>query len=290
MASQKRDDAKDAFERRSGSKDQAGLTIEVIQIKRGVFDVCILGTSALFFNSMSEKNKRELLLPRRKRNKAELAASLKHDPLEEYRSSVYRTTGASFPTRLLYPAGAFKKAMSSAALDLPGSTKAEMGRLTWVEGVDIQDDVSIYGVPQIDLRVVRQAGVNHAPDVRTRAIVKRWACRLSVSYMQPMLNAKAVANLLAAAGYIRGIGDYRQEKGAGSFGQFELVAPTDPRFVEIVKTGGRVAQDRALEDPEPFTAETAKLLEWYHVEVRKRHDDNETKRTVTPKSADEAAQ
>lgn len=67
----------------------------------------------------------------------------------------------------------------------------------------------------------------------------------------------------------------RQEKGAGSFGQFELVAPTDPRFVEVVTSEGLAVQDRALEDPEPYNAETATLLQWHAAEMKKRFSDED---------------
>ena len=69
------------------------------------------------------------------------------------------------------------------------------------------------------------------------------------------------------AGIMRGVGDYRPEKGKGDYGQFELVAANDPRFLAVIKDGGRRAQDAALANPSPYDAESAELLTWYGVEA-----------------------
>lgn len=239
--------------------------ISIIEVQQGRFEVCILGRTPLILNRMSEKAQRELLLPRKK-TAADKAANLKHNPPEEFRASAYKTLGDKEPTRLLLMSTAFKGALRSVATDMPGSSKAAIGRLTYVES----DYIPVFGVPKLFMSVTRSADMNKTPDVRTRAIVPEWACRLSVTYVKPLLREKDVVNLLAAAGIMRGVGDWRPEKGAGNYGQFELVAENDKRFVSIMKSGGRVAQDRALADPETYDAESAELLAWFHQEVERR--------------------
>lgn len=152
---------------------------------------------------------------------------------------------------------------------MPGSSKAQIGRLTWVPG----DFVPVYGIPKLHMAIVRQAGIDKTPDVRTRAILTEWAATLEVVFNKPLVTERVVSRLLAAAGFIIGVGDGRQEKGALSHGLFELVAPTDPRFRAIVKNGGRVAQVRAMEKAEPYDAETYELLSWFHQErtTRSQH-------------------
>ncbi len=240
-------------------------SINIIEIHKEDFTVHLLGTSPLIYNAMSEKAWHELLMPAPKKNAAEKAANLKHDPFLEYRNSVYRSL-VDGPTRLNFPASAFKKALASAALDIPGAAKAQIGRLVWVNGVRVE----MFGVPKMLCAITRSADMNRTPDVRTRAILPEWACTLSIQFMRPILKAQTVANLLGAAGFTQGIGDWRQQKGSGSHGQFTIVAPDHPDFVRICKEQGRTAQDAALKDPEFYDDETEKLMTWFTEERGRR--------------------
>lgn len=242
-------------------KKEAQVTI--MEIQRGRIEFCLLGTSPLICNSMSEKILHELLLPRGRKNAAERASTLKHNPVEEFRSSIYRIEGETLIGML---STAFKSALRSAALDMPGASKSQIGRLSFVEGTYIP----IFGVPQLFMSVVRSADIAKTPDVRTRAILPRWAARVKVTYTKPILKEQEVVNLMAAGGITQGIGDWRPEKGKGDYGQFELVSYDDPRFLEIISTGGRAAQIKAMESPFCYDAETEKLLAWYDVEVKRR--------------------
>lgn len=241
-------------------------SISVMEIVKGQMDFCVLGTSPLICNRMSEKAKRELLMPKGRKNAAEKASSLKHDPVAEYRASPYVSRDPASPTLLMVMASAFKKALSTAALDMPGAKKAQIGRLTYVEG----DYIPIYGTPRLFMSITRSADMNKTPDVRTRAILREWACRVSITFVKPQLREQAVANLLAAAGITMGIGDWRPEKGAGSYGQFRLVSQDDAEFVRIIQTQGRIAQVASMDEPEPYDAESAELLSWFETESKVR--------------------
>jgi hypothetical protein len=245
-------------------KDTAEATIEILQISRGRLTVWVRGVTPLIFNRMSEKVKREMLFPAKKKNDAEKASTLKHRPMEEYQSSPYRVADPAAPTLLCMPSVAFKGALRSVAVDMPGAAKAQIGRLTYIEGVN----VPIYGVPMLKMDVVRQAGKSKAPDIRTRAVLPEWAATFSIVHQEPLITQKQVAHLLAAAGVIIGVGDYRPEKGAGNFGQFEIVSPEDTDA--IVASGGRAAQEAAMESPDFYDAETQDLYEWYCAELARR--------------------
>lgn len=240
--------------------------VSIIEVQRGTIDFCILGMRPIILNRMSEKAWHELLLPRGRKNAAEKASSAKHNPIEEFRASAYKHSDEDAPTLLMHLSSAFKRAMQTAALDLPGAKKSQIGRLTWVEG----DYVHIYGVPQIFMSITRSADMNRTPDVRTRAIVPQWAARVSVTYIKPVLKETAVINLMAAAGLQSGIGDWRQEKGSGNYGAFQIVADDDLSFRSILKNGGRAAQVAAMELPEAYDDETAELLTWYDIEAKRR--------------------
>ncbi|WP_429467636.1 hypothetical protein [Paraburkholderia sp. WSM4175] len=170
------------------------------------------------------------------------------------------------PTLLGVPSVAFKGAMRSAALEMPGTSKAQIGRLTFMR----EPMIPVYGVPQVLCSITRMADPGKTPDVRTRVIIPRWALVATITYVEPQLRGQAVANLISAAGLISGIGDWRPEKGSGSYGQFEVVGENDPAFVQIVKEGTRAAQQAAMDDPVAYDDETAELLAWFDVELRRR--------------------
>jgi hypothetical protein len=242
--------------------------ITILEISEGVVTANIIGTQPLIFNRMSEKAKRTLLLPAGRKTAADRAGTEKHDCVQEYRDSVYRYSADDRPTRLRFPAAAIKAAMATAALDLPGAKKSEVGRLLWCQG----ESVDFYGVPKLLISVVRSADINKTPDIRTRAIVAEWACTVEIHFVRPKLNATTVARLLAAGGVTCGIGDFRQEKGKGNYGQFRVCDPDDPDFLRIVETGGREAQDAALHHYECYDEDTREMMDWYSAEIVRRRE------------------
>lgn len=264
------------------SKTTDTAEISVLEIMQGEMSFAIVGQSPLYFNSMSFKSKTSLLLGTRKKTEADKASSLKHNPPQEFRDSVYRWFDDDHPTRLKLPAPAFKGTMGTAALVLPGTRKTEIGRLVWVTS----DYVCLWGIPKLSIDVVRSADMAHTPDMRTRAKVEEWAALVTVRYVRPNLTERAIANLLAAGGIVAGVGDYRQEKGKGNYGQFRLVDQNDPTFVRLQKTAGRVAQDAALRDVTPYDGDSRDLLEWYETEIVKR--GRETEQSVSAKAQKEA--
>lgn len=251
----------------SKSKTEVTNNIHITAPEIGRVTFNLLGDTALIFNAVSLKTQQTLLCPPPKKNATERAGSLKHDPMEEFFNSTYRHRDDTHPTRLFFPGGGFKGAMKSAALRLPGAKKTEIAQLTWVNGRDID----IYGVPQIYMTGVRSADAARTPDIRTRAILKQWAAQVTISYAKPQLSDKSVAALILGAGMLCGIGDGRQEKGYGH-GTFDIVAEDDPRFLAIIKSGGRDAQDAALAKPECFDIETENLLAYFNAYVAARGD------------------
>lgn len=240
--------------------------ISIVKINRDSIDFAILGRSPLILNAMSAKVRQELLFPAAKKNMAERASRLKHEPMQEFKSSMYSARSPKSPTEIVIKATAFKKAMMGAALDLPGTAKTQIGRLTFVEG----DEIPIYGIPQIMSSVTRSADIKKTPDVRTRAIIPHWACYITVTYMTPILKNQAIINLIGAAGMLQGVGDWRVEKGSGNYGQFDVVPGINKAFNEIIKTGGKAAQLKAIENPVAYDSETEELLSWFDVEVKRR--------------------
>jgi len=239
--------------------------IEIAAMAVDMITMYIVGVTPIILNRMTEKAKHELLFPKGKKTAADKAANLKHNPIEEFRASAYRMHDADAETVLAVPATAIKSALRDAALSVPGAVKAEIGRLTWVPG----ELLSLYGIPKLHMSVTRNSDTNKTPDVRTRTIVPRWAIKVQISYVSSLIRTAAVANLLATAGRTIGIGDWRQGKGAGNYGQFRVCGAADQELREILQHG-RADQELALEDAAPYDAETEELLGWFSDECRHR--------------------
>lgn len=238
--------------------------IIVFEAEQGEMTFNVLGTTPLILRRMSQKGLQELLLPKGKKTAAEKAANLKHDPISEYRESPYIVEDADAMLGLMVTS--FKNAMKTAALDLPGAKKSQIGRLVYVDG----HLTPIFGKPQIFMSVTRSADMNRTPDVRTRMILPEWACQLTVKFVKPILREQTIANLLAAAGFQSGVGDWRQERGSGNFGCFKLVSADDPNWNRIVSEQGRAAQQDGIDNPVAHDRETAELLSWFEIEVKRR--------------------
>jgi hypothetical protein len=249
-------------------KDSDGGPIEIKLVEKGRISIRLLGTSSLLQNRQSEKAQRQLLLPATK-NRGERATTLKHQPLDEFRDSAYRYRVDTMPTRCYMPSTAFKKALMTAALDLPGAaTKAGVGRHVSVMG----ETVPIWGVPRLRADMVRQAGIQRTPDVRFRTELPMWATEITIQFARLGLTETSVVNLVAAAGVICGVGDFRQEKGASDHGQWVIAGEGSPeadQWHEIVESGGREAQDVAFLNPD-MNDDTLELLQWFDAEIQRR--------------------
>jgi hypothetical protein len=118
------------------------------------------------------------------------------------------------------------------------------------------------------MSITRSADMAHTPDVRTRVIVPTWAASITVEFAKPIMREQILGDLLAAAGLYIGVGDWRPEKGAGSYGQFRL--GTLEEFQAIAKTAGRSEQVAAMASPEFYDEETAELFGWFETESTRR--------------------
>lgn len=245
------------------SKKETALDIPELSHEEAVFS--IIGESPLILNRLAEKARHELLMPAQK-SRAARKGNLKHDPRSEFRSSPYALADEDAPTLLAVMATSFKKAMTTAALEIPGATKASVARLVYVEG----EYVGIYGEPRLFMSITRSADINKTPDVRTRAILPQWAAFVPVRFVRPNLTGQSVANLLSAGGVVSGIGDWRVEKGSGSYGRYRLTGEDDPAFLDIVASGGRKAQVDAMQEAAAYDEESAELLSWFDDEVQAR--------------------
>lgn len=237
--------------------------IEVEPLRVASMQVWLRGITPLICNRLAAKARRELLCPNGRKNKTQREQSLKHDPVAEYRDSMNVRAGVG-PTRIVFPAPAIKGSMSSAALETKGTNRTQIGRLVWVQNYS----VDVYGVPELFMAVVRSADMNKTPDIRTRAILREWCMPATIQFVKPQMNEKAIMQLLSNGGTIIGVGDFRQEKGKGNFGQYRVVTEADCK--DIIKAGGLKQQDAAIKNPVCFDSDSEELLGWFREEVKAR--------------------
>lgn len=245
---------------KSKKSPEPKTAIDIVKISFGRLVYHVLGTTPLVINQLAEKARHELLFPALKKNSAGRATSLKHHPIEEFRSSLYQTELDSAPTRVFFPGSAFASVVADTAVDIPGSSRAQIERLTKVT----TQNISIYGLPRLFMEPVRTAGPNKTPDIRTRALLPEWCCQVEMTYVRGLITERSITNLFAAGGVIGGVGDGRRKMG---FGSFSLVAPDNKDFLRIMKTQGRIAQDKAIQAAEPWNARSAELLSWFKLEL-----------------------
>lgn len=251
---------------KTNTETKAPETLQIKALQRGVIRLRLIGTEPLFMNRMSAKAKQVLLVGSKKKTTAE-KANIKHDPMREFVDAMDRNM-ATGPTALLQRIDAIKSSMCEAAIETEGLTKTGTQRLLFLPG----EKTPFYGVPQLRMDITRNADPGRTPDVRTRPFFPQWGCEVEVQYIMPQLNQHAVVTLLSNAGVLIGLGDFRQGKGKGCYGQFRVIGADqqDDEWDFLVKNCGRSAQEAAIKNPEFANFETEELFEFCLGETKRR--------------------
>ncbi|MGR3495224.1 hypothetical protein [Citreimonas sp.] len=248
----------------AAKKDEA---LHIDALKQGRVTLRMIGTTGFYFNAMSAKAKRSLLIGGAKKTAAE-KRELKHNPEEEFRDSIYRLPDGD--TLLGFPAPGVKAAMATAALETAGVTKTSVNRLIFLP----EQKIRIWGRPFLKMDVVRSADMNRTPDVRTRAFLPRWCAQVDIAFVQPTLSVYSIVSLLSNAGVVCGIGDFRQEKGKGSYGTFAVSGSEDMGDMQAewdsITAEGREAQIEAMDNPACADQDTLDLMELLEDERKRR--------------------
>jgi hypothetical protein len=241
-------------------------TLHIDALKQGRIKLRLIGTTPMYMNNMSIKAKRDLLLGGGRKTAAE-KKDIKHDPEREFRDSAHKQDTGE--TLLCFPAPGVKSAMATAALETPGVTKSSVQRLIFLP----QQKISVWGKPLLKMDVVRSADMNRTPDIRTRCYLPRWVAEVDIAYVTPTLSAHAIISLLSNAGVIVGLGDFRQEKGRGSYGTFAVAGDDlgdwQPYWDDVTQEA-RSVQQAALDNPELADADTVELMDILNEERARR--------------------
>lgn len=235
--------------------DNSPLHIDAL--KRGRLKLRIIGESPLYYNAMSLKARRELLIGGKRKTAAD-KVKIKHNPEQEFKDSIYKMKDGK--TLLGFPAPAIKGAMATAAIETPGITKSSINRLVFIP----TEKIAVYGKPYMKMDIVKSAGINQTPDIRTRAFLPNWCAEIDIAFVMPTLTAHSIISLLSNAGTICGIGDFRQEKGKGSYGCFSVHGEDMGEYKDIwddITNQGRAVQQRGMDNPECYDEETEELYD-----------------------------
>jgi hypothetical protein len=241
----------------------------VTALKHGEIKLRLIGATPFYYNSMSIKAKRDLLIGGTPKTTAE-KREIKHNPEEEFRDSVYKKSHGN--THLYFPPAAIKQAMSTAAIETKGVAKTNAQRLLFLP----QLQTEIYGKPYLKIDTVRMANINKTPDMRTRAYLPEWCAEIDIKFVMPTLSASDVFTLLQNAGSIIGLGDFRQEKGRGAYGCFTVTGEELPNWKDYKDDWKRITkfgmeeQKYALDYPEYADEMTAELMGFLDEERARR--------------------
>lgn len=172
----------------------------------------LVGDSPLIVHAWSEKAKRQMLEKQMK--KASKAKEAK-DPEADYESCFYRTDDGGYG----FPAIGVKAAMVSACRFVD----AKMTVLRGACHIDCEM-LPVIGEPRPREDMVR-VGMGTA-DIRYRPEFPEWRMPVTIKFNAAVISAEQIANLLNAAGFGVGIGEWRPEKN-GSFGRFHVATSED---------------------------------------------------------------
>ena len=226
--------------------------ISIPVIKQGQIKIRLIGQTPMYFNSMSAKAKRDLLVGAGRKTAAE-KKEIKHNPEQEFTNSMH--TQPKGDTLLCFPAA--------------GVNKTSVNRLIFLP----QTNINIWGKPYLKIDVVRSADMNRTPDMRTRAYLPNWCAEVEIRFATPNFSARSISSLVQNAGQLIGLGDFRQEKGRGSFGTFSIAGEELGEYQELwdeLMQEGREVQELARDNPECADQETAELMQFLQEERLRR--------------------
>jgi hypothetical protein len=181
------------------------------------------------------------------------------DPIEDYRESVYKMPDGS-PTLLGFSASAYWLPTMRAGERLNEVPPARLKRCVRFG----RELLPLYGLPRIHISFAKWDDRLY---VRSRAIFPRWGMRLNVQALQQLVSVGTAIRALSEAGRSVGIGLFCPWAG-GDFGTFEVVAPDDPRLLELIEQSTAEAQAAALATPEPFDGLAREVLAAYSLATR----------------------
>ncbi len=212
------------------------VTLKQLRIR--TIDIQIIGTTPLIMLQFSEKAKNMMLA---KQMGEASAGKLPKNPLALFREAAYRDEGG-----FLIKAIWFKAAAVACANDVE-SKQTEMRRAFHVAG-PIAGEFCRLKAPRLakpltewdekfkkelvwehehgcSMRCDPVRNASGVADLRFRAWFPEWSCDLRIEFNEAILSADQLCQLLLAAGFGNGVGEWRpasKQSKTGTFGRFTL--------------------------------------------------------------------
>ena len=126
-------------------------------------------------------------------------------------------------TRFGFPSSAFKKAMIFAARQFDNVKMTEIRGRFFVN--QYQSFVEIKGKPEMDKfwrRIGAKGPGKGTPDIGIRARFPVWSAELEIRFLENLISAESILNLLSVAGFSVGVGEDRPDKSGGTFGMWHI--------------------------------------------------------------------
>jgi len=186
--------------------------VEIPKLKIDVAEFEIVGTSSLIVHRFGEKAIKMIADKQTKKSKERP----ERNPEGEMKECLYMFSDG---TRTGFPAVGFKAAMIRAGKMLEYVMK-DLQQIIFVMP-DEGDLVEILGEYDLRTDMVR-VGMGSA-DIRYRPEYKTWRAKLRLKYNSSQISAEQIAQLIDAAGFGCGIGEWRPEKSkTGNYGTWKL--------------------------------------------------------------------
>lgn len=187
--------------------------VEIPALKIDFAEFDIVGTAPLIVHRFGEKAIKMISDKQTKKSKERPP----RDPEGEMNECLYKFSDG---VRTGFPAVGFKAAMVRAGKMLEYTMK-DLQQIVFVEPDD-GDLVEIIGDYALRTDMVR-VGMG-AADIRYRPEYKSWRAKLKIKYNSGQISAEQIAQLIDAAGFGCGIGEWRPEKSkTGNFGTWQLL-------------------------------------------------------------------
>ena len=187
------------------------VTIPELKIDEAEFN--IIGTMPLIVHRFGEKAIKMIADKQKKKSKNRP----ERNPEAEMNECLYKFNDG---VRTGFPAVGFKAAMIRAGKMLEYTMK-DLQQIIFVVP-DEGDFVEIIGEYKLRTDMVR-VGMGSA-DIRYRPEYKTWRAKLKVKFNSTQISAEQIAQLIDAAGFGCGIGEWRPEKSkTGNYGTWQLM-------------------------------------------------------------------